>query len=131
MRESMTPTHDPIQLFNNERFDLFRSTCAPTHLHFKRGDADASGLVELTDAIVTLGHLFLGDPPSLTCRDAADSNDDGLLDVSDPVATLTHLFLGVFAIPAPGTQACGPDPVPENEGPNNLECDAYPPEACR
>ena len=90
--------------------------------------ADASGLVELTDAIVTLGNLFLGDPPSLTCRDAADSNDDGLLDVSDPVATLTHLFLGVFAIPAPGTQACGPDPTAEDV---DLGCEAYPPEPCR
>ena len=94
---------------------------------FKRADADTNGVVELTDAIATLGNLFLGDPASLSCRDAADSNDDGLLDVSDPVATLTHLFLGTFQISAPGTKSCGPDVKAEKP---DLGCKEYPTDSC-
>ncbi len=60
---------------------------------FIRADADSTGGVDLTDAIVTLNYLFLG-ATRITCLDAADSNDDGEVNVSDPWYTLNHLFLG-------------------------------------
>ena len=76
---------------------------------FRRGDADGDGGIALTDAIVTLGALFLGEAP-LQCEDAADVNDDGTVDLSDAVAALAYLFQGGDEIPPPGPQVCGPDP---------------------
>jgi len=77
---------------------------------FRRGDANADGAVDITDAIATLGVLFLGGG-AVPCSDAADSNDDGALDISDPVSTLSNLFTGGAPIPAPGPVSCGADPT--------------------
>ncbi len=77
---------------------------------FKRGDANADGNVEITDAIATLSYLFRGEE-EIRCGDAADANDDGELDISDPILTLEHLFLGGVEIPAPGPNVCGLDPT--------------------
>ena len=76
---------------------------------FIRGDVDGSGALELTDAVRTLGELFLGLEPS-ACRDASDTNDDGDVDLSDAVAVLGYLFLGEDAPPAPYPD-CGLDPT--------------------
>jgi hypothetical protein len=82
---------------------------------FRRGDADGSGKVDLTDAVRSLGWLFLGDPPR-PCDDAADADDNGKIEITDPIAILGYLFLGTFAIPAPGPDACGPDPSSDGLG---------------
>ena len=75
---------------------------------FRRADVDASGLVELTDPVRTLGWLFLGgDEPA--CLDAADVNDDGNVELSDAVYALNWLFLGGAAPPSPGPSDCGTD----------------------
>ena len=48
------------------------------------------GAVDISDAVFSLGSLFLGDgAPS--CDDACDSNDDGAVDISDAIATLGGL----------------------------------------
>ena len=76
---------------------------------FRRGDTDADGSLDMSDAIRLLGHLFLGgEAPS--CVDAADANDDAVLDLADAVHVLQFLFLGgpPPALPFP---ACGPDPT--------------------
>ncbi|MBI4582953.1 MAG: VCBS repeat-containing protein [Planctomycetes bacterium] len=78
---------------------------------FRRGDSNADGTVDISDAITTLGFLFLGNPLELACRDAADANDDGDMDVSDAIWTLTFKFLGSVEIPAPGPDTCGIDPT--------------------
>jgi len=57
-----------------------------------RGDASDDFTLDLSDAVVTLGFLFLG-APQPACLDAADTTDDGQIDVSDPIATLSFLFL--------------------------------------
>ena len=57
------------------------------------GDANGDGKLNITDAVATLGHLFLG-ASAPRCLHAADANDDGKLNTTDPVATLGHLFLG-------------------------------------
>jgi hypothetical protein len=79
-------------------------------VEFQRGDADASGVVDISDAIFTLGHLFLG-TRSPTCLDAADADDSGEVDISDPISLLSWLFLAGEVPSAPGPLACGSDPT--------------------
>ena len=56
-------------------------------LHFfMRSDSNVDGAVDMTDAIETLGALFLGGD-DLLCEDAADTDDNGEVDISDAVAT--------------------------------------------
>ncbi|MGA1487969.1 MAG: DUF1800 family protein [Planctomycetota bacterium] len=82
---------------------------------FRRADANADTMGDLSDPIVILDHLFAGAP--LLCRDAADSNDDGAIDISDAVTVLFYLFNGGAPPPSPGPLACGPDPTLDS-----LEC---------
>lgn len=91
---------------------------------FRRSDANADGLVDISDAIKTFGFLFLGDdaPP---CLDAVDSNDDAAVDISDGVNTLNFLFSGGAPPPDPGPANCGDDPTPDALP----ECE-YPQELC-
>jgi hypothetical protein len=79
---------------------------------FRRGDADSSGKVDLTDAVALLGSLFLGEGP-VSCPDGADADDSGVLDISDAVGILLHLFQGGGPLPAPGSGICGEDPTPD------------------
>jgi hypothetical protein len=88
---------------------------------FRRGDANGSGTVDLTDAIGVLEALFLGGGP-LSCEDAADADDDGAVNITDPIGILGHLFLGGGPLPAPGTDSCGRDPTPDGLAPCGLAC---------
>jgi hypothetical protein len=76
---------------------------------FVRGDPDADAIVNITDAVLILEHLFQGGsaPP---CLDAADTDDTGELNVTDAVYLLRHLFQGTEAPPAPYPQP-GIDPT--------------------
>ncbi len=76
---------------------------------FIRGDADSNGRVEISDAIFSLGYLFIGGVES-HCLDAMDSNDNGALNITDPIAILSYLFLGARAVPEPFPDA-GVDPT--------------------
>ena len=78
---------------------------------FLRGDSNSDGIVDISDAIATLGFLFQGSG-GVQCPAAADINDDGAVDVSDPIVLLDFLFRGGNVIPAP-YPACAPDPDPE------------------
>ncbi len=86
-----------------QRFNVSRTT-------FLRGDANASGITDIADAVFTLYWLFSdGERPS--CDDAADTNDDGAIDISDVVTTLRYLFVPeVTELEAP-SQVCGTDPT--------------------
>ncbi len=75
---------------------------------FKRGDVNADGEVNISDASFLLNFLFLGGPTP-PCMDAADANDDGNADISDASYILNFLFLGGPPPPAPGPATCGPD----------------------
>jgi len=80
----------------------------PLEPRFRRGDSDADGSMDLSDAIYTLSHLFLaGEWPA--CPDAADADDDGALAITDAVFTIERLFLGGPVLPAPGSVDCGDD----------------------
>lgn len=85
-------------------------------LAFIRGDCNGDGNADISDAVSTLGILFLGQPSS--CDAACDCNDDEATDISDPVYLLNHLF--AFGPPLPPPFAiCDVDPTP---GPS---CDDY------
>jgi hypothetical protein len=85
-----------------------------TAVKFKRGDADGSGKLDLTDAIFTLQFLFMGGTTP-TCKDAADTDDSGKLDITDAVASLQFQFMGGAAPAPPGPTTCGPDPTAGDE----------------
>jgi hypothetical protein len=81
--------------------------CPAPNKRFRRGDADSSGVLNITDPIVLLLDLFLGgEAPG--CLDAADVDDSGSLNVTDAVHSLNHLFLGGPEPPAPYPE-CGVD----------------------
>ena len=84
---------------------------------FIRGDANADGSVDVTDAVVTFFVLFFG-LGEIACKDGADSNDNGAVDISDGIFTLTYKFLGGVTIPSPGSDSCGPDPTEDS-----LDCE--------
>ncbi len=77
--------------------------------YFLRGDVSGDGRVGLTDAVLLLRHLFLGEG-EVDCLDAADTNDDDRITVGDPVRILAQEFLGTYAIPRPGPGRCGSHP---------------------
>jgi len=85
---------------------------------FRRGDTDGNGTVELTDAVFILGYLFQGSTTP-ACLETADSDDNGKVDVSDAIRLLGWLFAGGGPLAPPGSEECGRDPTPGDEG----ECD--------
>jgi hypothetical protein len=60
---------------------------------FLRGDIDANGRVDLSDAIGILGYLFLGGTVP-RCMDAVDVDDSGGVNLADAISLLSYLFLG-------------------------------------
>ncbi len=75
-------------------------------LPFVRGDIDKVDGVNITDAILTFMHIYLG--KEVNCVDAVDVNDDSQLDTSDGVHLLAYLFLK-SAPPPPPFPECGFD----------------------
>jgi len=75
---------------------------------FLRGDTNRDFVVDLSDAVATLGFLFRGASPP-KCKDGMDANDDGAIDISDPIFTLLGLFAGGEPMPHPGISVRGFD----------------------
>ena len=93
---------------------------------FRRGDADGSGVVDITDPILTLQFHFVGGLLPFDCVDAADVDDSGVVDISDDIYSLTYQFIGgIPPPPPPGPWVCGPDPTDDSLG-----CENYPQERC-
>lgn len=91
---------------------------------FRRGDSDADGDGDLSDAVMVLGFLFQGGAAP-ACLDAADADDSGSVSITDPIFLLQHLFLGGPPPADPGLGSCGPDRTLDR-----LEACMYPPAAC-
>lgn len=87
-------------------------TQAPPDAPFLRGDVDASGAVELPDALALLNGLF-GSGPQPTCPDAADVDDDGQVQLADALAILGYLYAAFPPPVSPGPTSCGPDETPD------------------
>lgn len=90
---------------------LARPIDVPPLPEFRRGDANADGGVDISDAVSTLLWLFVGaaEPP---CLEAADSDATGEIVLTDAVYTLQYLFQGGNVPPAPGPETCGTAPEP-------------------
>ena len=101
--------------------DVLDAECASLQTDetsFIRGDANDDSMVNLTDAIFILSHLFMGgEGPA--CLAAADSTGNRSLDLSDSVFLLNFLFNGGDAPPAP-FPACGP----YEAGDDDLPCES-------
>jgi hypothetical protein len=81
---------------------------------FLRGDSNADGKLDLTDAVVTLLYLFQGgEVPE--CLDGADTDDSGQLEITDAIFLLGVMFLGGGPIPPP-YPVCGADATVDDLG---------------
>lgn len=103
---------------------LIASSLAAEEWSFRRGDANADGAINVSDAIATFGWLFLGGATP-TCVDACDSNDDGEVNLTDGVYTLNYLFLGGSPPAYPGPETCDRDPTEDA-----LTCERFAPCVC-
>ena len=77
--------------------------CTP----FLRGDANADGSIDISDAIFTVTWLFLSGPEP-PCADAADADDSGQIDLTDGIRVFNVLFLG-SQLPGPNAGFCDVD----------------------
>ena len=71
----------------------------PPAPQFIRGDSNLDGVVNISDGVKIVRHLFAGAPAS--CQDALDANDDGRLNVTDAIRVLDFLYRGGRAPLAP------------------------------
>ena len=86
-----------------------------------RGDANADGVLDLTDAVAIALYLFGGRPNLVECQAAADADSSGGLDIADALFILRYIFqLG--AEPGSPFPECGADPLEVA-----ASCGAYPP----
>jgi hypothetical protein len=78
-----------------------------------RGDANASGVVDVSDGLRILFYLFDGAPVS--CVDALDANDSGAVDLSDALRVLAYIFQGgpqpSAPFPSSGSDPSRDDPL--------------------
>jgi hypothetical protein len=88
--------------------ETYTTACPARTPVFRRGDCDASGEINITDAIFALNHLFRRGQ-RWPCDDACDSNDDGDINLTDMVVVLLHLFRGGEPPGFPGPRLCGLD----------------------
>ncbi|HAK95910.1 MAG TPA: hypothetical protein DCM87_13190 [Planctomycetes bacterium] len=117
-------TGDPLKSFTPLRAHVTGLAIALAET-FRRGDTNASGGLDIADAICALGYLFGGPDDPCTqsvgaCLDAADANDDGRVDIADAVKILAHLFAQAGPLAAP-FGACGEDPTADG-----LDCGQFP-----
>lgn len=88
---------------------------------FLRGDANADGSLNISDAIFVIQVTYRG-VTDVACRASGDANDDGRVDNSDIVTILQYLFLARPLTLPPPSSRCGLDPTPDD-----LSCESFPP----
>jgi hypothetical protein len=94
-----------------------RTTVEPTGIEIQRGDSNADGVTDVSDALFLLNFLFLGGAEP-SCQDTADFDDDGQLIITDGVALLNFRFNGVT--PPGFFGGCRIDDTPDT-----LPCESY------
>ena len=117
-------TNDCEEILRGEADDINGDGVPDECVFFQRGDGNADGQTDVSDAVFILSYLFTGGPTP-SCLDAADSNDSGgtAVDLSDPIHLLYFLFIGGPEPPAPFS-VCGSDPTVDGD---DLSCKAFPP----
>ncbi len=62
-------------------------------VRFLRGDVNGNGVVDTSDPVALLSHLFgTKRRVAFDCPDASDANDDGKVDLSDALSLLHYVF---------------------------------------
>ncbi len=80
---------------------------------FLRGDVNRDFRQDISDPILILKYLFLGN--QINCEDAADCDDNGALNLTDAIVLLERQFLGGGLLPPPNSKTgCGVDPTEDN-----------------
>ena len=104
---------EAFEVIGTPPVESFRKAASGVALEgeFVRGDVDANGVVNVTDAIVLLGYLFRGEAAP-GCPKAADADDDGRVNVRDAFSILTYLFAGAGPLPEP-FGVCSRDQTPD------------------
>ncbi len=92
-----------------------RPLCGAAHAPFRRGDINADGGADLSDAVAILTDLFLGGRTGEACPKASDSDDNGALEVTDAIFVLAYLLTGGRA-PAEPWGGCGFDATIDSLG---------------
>ncbi|MBI4586105.1 MAG: VCBS repeat-containing protein [Planctomycetes bacterium] len=97
----------------------------PLKLPFHRGDPNNDGAADITDPILVLEFLFLGEEAP-SCLEAADFNNNGTVDITDAISELEFLFLTGSPPSPPGAppSLCGPDPDAPGS-PGDIPCVKY------
>lgn len=90
----------------------------PPIARFLRGDANADGVVDISDPIATVGALFSG-LGFFSCREAYNSNGDTVITIADAIYTLAYLVQPGSPSPPAPFPSCGWGTVYSS-------CDAYP-----
>jgi parallel beta-helix repeat protein len=93
---------------------------AAPQTRFRRGDANADGGVDVSDAVFILLRLFAGGAPP-DCEKSADADAGGSIALNDAVYLLNFLFRDGEA-PASPFPSCGVEPSVEPEA---LTCEAF------
>jgi len=104
------PSVDEVEgkVNNLSPFAIVKPTGTTVYIPFLRGDANADGIHDISDAVFILLDLFI-DPTHGTCDDSEDVNDDGEIDISDAIYILMYLFVNGPVIPSPGPDVSGID----------------------
>ena len=83
---------------------------------FLRGDANADGILDVSDPVTLLRSQFRGDAV-VRCDDAADANDDRMIDLTDAIYVFNYLFRGG---PPPSAPFPGPG---EDVTDDDIDCE--------
>ncbi len=65
----------------------------------KHGDADNSGLINISDAVFDINYIFSSGPTPIPVVDAGDANCNGSVNISDAVFIIAYIFSGGNAPP--------------------------------
>ncbi len=112
------PTSIIVRNIDGKESNRVVFTIAPPAPRFVRGDANLDTLVDLSDAVKILAHLFRG--VAVSCEDALDADDNGGLNVTDALTVLEYIFRNGARPPAPfplrGVDPTAGDPLGCDEG---------------
>ena len=75
---------------------------------FIRGDTNFDRAIDISDPIMVLRYLFLGETRQIACADAADVDDNGSVDLTDSIYLLHWLFLDGRQPRPPGVKCATP-----------------------
>ncbi|MBI4601728.1 MAG: lamin tail domain-containing protein [Planctomycetes bacterium] len=84
------PTTVKVRNIDGQESSAVAFTVTPPPPEFVRGDGNLDGIVDLSDGVKVLLHLFGGLPGP--CADALDADDSGTVDLTDALRVLNYLF---------------------------------------